>query len=417
MKSAPSPLKAKRASGIFIELEGGETLIDCISSWWVNVNGHCRQEIAQAIYQQSLELDHVLFAGFTHQPAQDLASGLIERLPQGIDKIFFSDNGSTAIEVAIKMALQFWRNIGDERKNLFLTFEGGYHGDTVGAMSVGGSSAFWNPYRQLMFETIIAPFPSTFEGDAEIDRKEEIALCKIKSLIDNHAGSIAAAIIEPLVQGAAGMKMCRPQFLLKLSNLVASANILTIYDEVMTGFGRTGEWFAASKAGTHPDIICLSKGIAGGFLPLAVTGCSNTVYEAFLSDDRRNTLYHGHSFTANPISCAAGVASLKLLRDASSAFRQMETWHRKWLYHELGSSKKVENIRFCGTISAFEVVSDSPSEYFNKMAPVLYHKFIQSGLLIRPLGNTIYIMPPYCISEEQLAGVYRRIGKVLRELD
>ncbi|HEY9788637.1 MAG TPA: adenosylmethionine--8-amino-7-oxononanoate transaminase [Candidatus Obscuribacterales bacterium] len=415
MQTEAAPLKVVRARGVKIELADGRELIDCISSWWVNVHGHCRPEIARAIYEQALNLEHVIFAGFTHEPAENLARRLLELLGGDFTRVFYSDNGSTAVEVALKMALQYWHNLGRLSRMAFIGFEGGYHGDTVGAMSLGGSSPFWGSYRSVLFDVDTVPYPWTFEGDERVEQKEEYALSCLREKLEQQAEKFAGLIIEPLVQGAGGMRMVRPRFLQSVQDLCRQYGVLLIYDEVMTGFGRTGDWFALAKSDTAPDIICLSKGIAGGFLPLAVTACNERIYKGFLSEDPAHTLFHGHSFTANPISCAAAVASLQLLAENEDSFRQMEERHRRWFNHWLINAAGLENVRFCGTIAAFDVVSDAATNYFNSLGKVLRRRFLASGLLIRPLGNTIYLMPPYCITDEELSQVYKGIKEVLAE--
>lgn len=414
MKTAPHPPKVVQGEGIWLELEDGRRIMDCISSWWVTIHGHAHPVLAQALYNQATKLEQVIFASFTHEPAEQLAQKLLTHLPASLTRVFFSDNGSTAVEVALKMAFQYWQNQGETKRTRFIGFAGGYHGDTIGAMSIGQSSTWWQTFQPLLFETDIVPFPATFDGDEQVAEKEAETLDKIKFLLckEAHAG----IVIEPLIQGAAGMRMCRPQFLQALSQLAHEFGVLLIYDEVMTGFGRTGELFACLKSATTPDILCLSKGLSGGCLPLAVTLATEAIYQAFYSDDATKAFYHGHSYTGNPLACATAVASLELLEQVPQAFRSMESWHRRYLQQYLQGHPRVEQIRTCGTIAAMEVITSESDGYFNTIAPRLKTQFLEAGFLLRPLGNTLYLMPPYCITTDELESIYQVISSVLDTL-
>lgn len=412
MKTALPPLKVIKGQGVMLELEDGHQVMDCISSWWVTIHGHSHPALAEALYKQAQTLEHVIFAGFTHEPAEQLATKLLKHLPTSLTRVFFSDNGSTAMEVALKMAYQYWFNQGETQRTSFISFEGGYHGDTIGAMSIAGNSPWEQPFRRLMFSTEIVPFPATFDDDDNVEVREAHTLEILTHLFQQNPNHYAGIFIEPLVQGAGGMRLCRPQFLQALGNLARSFGTLVIYDEVMTGFGRTGELFACLKAETVPDIICLSKGLSGGCLPLAVTVATEDVYRAFYSDDLSKTFFHGHSYTGNPLACATGVASLELL-EQNSNFRNMEHFHRLYLEKWLQDHPKVEKIRTCGTIAAMDIVTDSQSGYFNAIAPLLKQRFLEEGFLLRPLGNTLYLMPPYCITSNQLESIYQAIRRVL----
>lgn len=416
-KTAPLPLKVKRGNGIYLELEDGRKLIDCISSWWVNIHGHSHPSIARAIFEQAQKLEHVIFAGFTHEPAEELAGQLLKHLPSNLKHVFYSDNGSTSVEVALKMACQYWYNQGQKRQH-FIAFEGGYHGDTFGAMSAGRTSPFWQPFESMLFQVDTIPFPTTYENDGEVQNKEELSLNKLESYLQKQAQNYAAIIIEPLIQGAAGMRMCRSQFLYRLQLIAKQFGIPLIYDEVMTGFGRTGEWFACVKSNTQPDIICLSKGITGGFLPLSATIVTENIFDKFYSDDIQKTFFHGHSYTANPLACAAAIASFKLLEDNPEQFRRFEKLHRKKTNEYLqtiADAKKIRQIRFCGTVVAFDINIEENTNYFASIGTLLKEAFLKRNLLIRPLGNTVYLMPPYCIEEGQLDNVYRTLKDVLQE--
>lgn len=413
-KTAPEPLKVKAAQGVWLELEAGDRILDCISSWWVNLHGHSHPLIAEALYRQATQLEHVIFAGFTHDPAEQLAEGLVRRLPANLTRVFYSDNGSTAVEVALKMAYQYWANQGQPRST-FLAFEGAYHGDTFGAMAVGARSLFSHAFAPLLFDVTFVPYPLAHSDETIAAATEQTVLDTIEKHLVEGGDRYAGIIIEPLVQGSYGMRMGRSSFLQQLQQLAHAHKTLLIFDEVMTGFGRTGDWFACLKANVQPDIICLSKGITGGFLPLAATVCSETIYDAFYSDDALKTLYHGHSYAANPLGCAAGLASLELMVEHEPAFTQMEAKHRRHLA-ALADHPKVTNLRVTGTIAAMDLVTAQPG-YLNQLALEIRKRAIAQGLLLRPLGNVLYLMPPYCITDDELAFVYRGIHTILAELD
>lgn len=409
-KTAPPPLKVTSAQGAWLELEDGRKLLDCISSWWVNLHGHAHPQIAEAIYQQAMTLEQVIFAGLTHDPAEQLAEQLIQKLPPPLNRVFYSDNGSTAVEVGLKMAYQYWANQNSKRTR-FIAFEGAYHGDTMGTMSVGARSIFSQVFSDLLFEVDTVPFPETYLDDPEVQNREEAIIDLLKAKLqqpDRYAG----IIIEPLVQGAGGMRMCRTQFLQQLRKIAFEFNTLLIFDEVMTGFGRTGDWFACVKANVQPDIICLSKGITGGFLPLAVTICTEAIYQAFYSDDPAKTLYHGHSYTANPLGCAAGLASLRLLAEHEAVFKHMEAEHQKH-FAALKGHPRLEKFRTTGTIAAMDVVTEAETGYLNQVGLTIRQQAIERGILLRPLGNVLYLLPPYCITHEELAWVYQTIAAIL----
>ncbi|URD52835.1 adenosylmethionine--8-amino-7-oxononanoate transaminase [Chroococcidiopsis sp. CCNUC1] len=414
MKTAPPPLKVKRGEGVMLELEDGRQILDCISSWWVTIHGHSHPVLAEALYQQAKQLEQVIFAGFTHEPAEKLATGLLKHLPKSLTRVFFSDNGSTAIEVALKMAYQYWFNQGEKQRTRFISFEGGYHGDTVGAMSVGSSSPWWQTFKTLMFATDIVPFPATFDEDSNVATHEAQALDCLAELLQKNSHSYAGIFIEPLVQGAAGMRLCRPQFLQELAKLARTHGVLLIYDEVMTGFGRTGELFACLKSSTCPDILCLSKGLSGGCLPLSVTVATEEIYQAFYSDDIDRAFFHSHSYTGNPLACATGNASLELLTQNPDVFRGMEALHRRYMETWLSGHPKIERTRICGTIAALDLKAESES-YLNATGSKLRSRFLELGFLLRPLGNTIYLMPPYCITPTQLESIYEVIRRVVDE--
>ena len=414
MKTAAESLKVQSGQGIMLQLEDGREVMDMISSWWVNIHGHGNPVIAEAIHAQALKCEQVIFADFVHDPALELTERLEKLLPEGLSHFFFSDNGSTAVEVSLKMSLQYWQNQGEKQRTRFVAFEGAYHGDTVGAMSVSAESGFNNLFQSLMFEVDRVPYPETHDGDEGIEEREQEVLKRLQELLSS--GQHAGVIIEPLVQGAGGMRCCRPEFLRDLEQLVRNSGSLLIYDEVMTGFGRTGEWFASRKSKSSPDIICLSKGITGGTLPLSVTVCKDQVYDAFYSDDPHKAFYHGHSFTANPLGCAAANASLQLLEENQEMFRQIEGWHRAEL-QKLSGHPRIQRQRTCGTIAAMDLVTEKGSGYFNPIGKQLQKLCFDNGVYLRPLGSVLYLLPPYCITKTQLEEAYAVITHCLETLN
>lgn len=410
---APQPTKVISGNGLWLTLEDGTEVMDLISSWWVNLHGHAHPAIAQAIADQANKLEHVIFAGFTHDPAEYLIDELIDLTEGTFQHAFFSDNGSTAVEVALKTAYQYWQNKGIESRKRVLAFEGAYHGDTVGAMSASSPSVFNDVFKQWMMTVDRVEYPSTWIGDAEVAAKEEIVLRKVKSLFESDPTEFAAILIEPLIQGAGGMNMCRPEFLQKLELLAKEFDVLVIYDEVMTGFGRTGSLFAYQKAGTNPDLICLSKGLTGGFLPMALTLSNSSVFQTFYANDAIKTLWHGHSYTGNPLGCAAAVASLSLTKAALPKLAQIQQWHQKGI-ESIAEISSVKRPRLCGTVAAVDIQTEGADGYLNSIGQTLRNEFIMKGMLVRPLGNVLYFMPPYCITEAELGRVYEVTREILK---
>lgn len=407
MKRWPEAIGIVKGEGVYLIDEAGNQYIDAISSWWVNLHGHAHPYIAEKLSKQLSTLEHCIFAGFTHEPAVQLAERLLPLLPGAMARIFYSDNGSTAVEVALKMAYQYQQQKGNG-KTKFIALEGAYHGDTFGAMSISGRSLFTSCFDPLLFDTAFIPFP-------EKDR-EQITFDSLEALL--RKGDAAALILEPLVQGSAGMRMYAPPVLEKIMNLARQYDCLVIADEVMTGFGRTGSLFACNQLGeAQPDIVCLSKGLTGGTVPLGVTACSQEIFDAFLSDDAHKTLYHGHSFTANPIACMAGIASLDLLLDdkCQDRIQQICAAHATaalaWTSHP-----RVRDVRQCGTILALELETGTDTGYMNAQRDFIYRFFLERNILMRPLGNIIYILPPYCINLEQLNILYREIESLLNTI-
>lgn len=415
-KTAPDSVLIRSGKGAVVYGADGKEYLDLVSSWWVNLHGHAHPYIADAIAEQAHKLEQVIFAGLTHEPAVRLAQRLTSLLPDDLNRVFYSDDGSTAVEVALKLALQYWRNLGRPERRRYLAFEGGYHGDTVGAMSVGVSSGFYAPFEDLLFEVDVLPFPETWEGDAAVAEKEDRCLSALEAYLDRRGDETAAVIIEPLVQGVGGMRMCRAEFLQALVQKLRAAGVLVIFDEVMTGFGRTGDLFACLKAGVTPDLICLSKGLTAGFLPLAATVCRDPIYEAFLDTGFDKAFAHGHSFTANPLGCAAGLASLDLLMKEETRARiaAIEARHRKHMAR-LAHHPKVTRPRVTGTIAALNVEVED-SGYAAAIGPRLKAFFLENGLLLRPLGEVIYFLPPYCISDSQLDRSYDTLERALTTL-
>ncbi|MFD2572251.1 adenosylmethionine--8-amino-7-oxononanoate transaminase [Spirosoma soli] len=405
MQTAPLPIHILRGEGSILYGADGHEYLDMISSWWVNLHGHAHPYIAERISKQLQTLEHVIFAGFTHQPAVELAERLLTILPQSQAKVFYSDNGSTAVEVALKMAFQYWHNIGQPRRKV-VALEGAYHGDTFGAMAVGGRSAFTAPFVPFLFDVEYLPAP--------IAGQEENVLQLAKELFTEN---IAAFIVEPLVQGSGGMVMYEPAILNELFAIARQKGALLIADEVMTGFGRTGQLFASYYLDIQPDLMCLSKGLTGGTMALGVTTCTQTIYDAFLSDDKLKTLFHGHSFTANPLACTAGLASLDLLlSDETQSHIQRIKKQQIGFAKQLSSHAKVENVRQLGTLLAFDLIAGEQTSYFNNIRDVAYNFLLQRGILMRPLGNVLYIMPPYCTTDDQLQYTYSQVLALLQEL-
>lgn len=411
-KTAREVIAITSAKGSYIYDENHKSYLDLISSWWVNLHGHAHPDIAKSIYEQALQLEHIIFAGFTHTPAVELCENIKEILPSELKRCFFSDNGSTAVEVALKMAYQYWHNQGHKQKTLFLSFDGGYHGDTFGAMAVGHKSGFHNVFADFCFKVLTIPYPATWDGDLTVELNEEQAIAVLDAHLQHHGDKIAAMIIEPLVQGASGMRMCRAEFIKKVVARVRKAGILVIFDEIMTGFGRTGNYFALSQLGLSPDMLCLSKGITGGFLPLALTVTTDAIYNAFLSDKWHHAFAHGHSYTANPLACAAAIASLKLLKhdDCQCRIKAIQKAHQKGIANLKNQCSNIEHTRICGTISAFEIKN---AKHLNAELKLL---FLQNGLLLRPLGNTVYLLPPYSVTPEELEVAYQKIAQVITML-
>lgn len=399
-------------TGAVIRDTEGREYLDMISSWWVNLHGHGRPELAKAVADQILRLDHVQFAGASHEPAVRLAERLLEKAGlTGNARVFYSDNGSTAVEAALKIAHQHWVNRGTPRR-LFATLRSAYHGDTVGAMSVGRSSGFFDAFHGMMFETVSLPVPLVWNGFAN-EEGEQAAIAEIGRILESEGESLAGLIVEPLVQGAGGMRFHSASFLRKLCELFRERGIPVIFDEVMTGFGRTGSFFAYQQTGFLPDMICLSKGITGGILPLAATIASNDLFDSFLGNDFSSALAHGHSYTANPVSCGAALCSLDL-HERTDSLAQVARINRRMALHlkDLEGNPRIEHPRLLGGIAAFDLAG-TDAGYSAGAGRGLASHAQEHGVLLRPLGNVIYFMPPYCITDEQIDAVFAVIGGFL----
>ena len=391
-----------RTEGAYLYTRDGRRILDGICSWWVITHGHRHPAIVAAVRRQLETLDQVIFAEFTHEPAEALARGLLTVLPPGLSHVFFSDSGSTSVEVALKMALGYWRHRGQPRARL-LVLEHGYHGDTVGTMSVGERGLFTQTYEPLLFQVESLPFPAAGCESATLDSLER--LCR--------ASDAAALLVEPLVLGAGGMRMYPAATLKQMREICACFGVLFIADEVMTGWGRTGTRFACEQAGISPDILCSSKGLTGGLLPLAVTACSAEIFAAHYSTDRERTFWHSSSFTANPIACAAALANLDIWKSEPMTERiaTLSRWQAEEL-QRLREQPRVREARQCGTITALDLASSDPG-YLAAVGPRLQAFFRDHDLLLRPLGSTLYVMPPYCLTHAELHGVYDVILEAL----
>lgn len=405
MKTAGAAIPIVRGEGTKLYDEQGNAYIDAIASWWMNTHGHSHPYIAKKLYEQAQQLEHVIFANFTHEPAVQLAERLLSHLPSKQARVFYSDNGSTSVEVGLKMCFQYWHNKGESRKTI-VAFEGAYHGDTFGAMSVGKRDAFTDPFAPYLFDVAYIPAPLPGKEAAS-----QVALQKLLA-----TDKVAGFIFEPLVQGAGGMRMYAPKALEILIQLCQQSGALCIADEVMTGFGRTGKWFASEHLISQPDIMCLSKGLTGGCIALGATTCTEEIFDAFWSDDKMKTLFHGHSCTGNPLSCSVGLASMDLMEreETWDNIRRIEQRHAAFA-EKLRSHDAVANLRQCGVVLAFDFKTGEGVTYFSNMRDQIWDFFISRKLIMRPLGNTIYILPPYCITDEELDTVYGAIWELLEQ--
>lgn len=395
----PIPL-VTRAEGAALHTADGHRIIDAISSWWVTTHGHGHPRIMAAIAEQAGKLDQIVFAGWTHEPAEALARGLVAMTPDPLAHVFFSDSGSTSVEVALKMALGFWANRNAPRHRI-MVMEHSYHGDTIGAMSVGARGVFNRAYQPLLFDVATIPFPEAGREQATLDALE--AHCR---------EAPAAFIVEPLILGAGGMKIYSPALLAEMRAVCARHGVLFIADEVMTAWGRTGSLLACDQAGVVPDILCLSKGLTGGAIPLAVTLATGPIFEAHLSDDRARMFFHSSSYTANPIACAAAIANLAIWREEPVLERVADLGGRQQARLDtLAMSPRITGARRLGTIAAFEI--EGGAGYLSSVAPRLMGFARERGVLLRPLGNTVYVMPPYCTGDDDLDAIYAMLREFI----
>jgi adenosylmethionine-8-amino-7-oxononanoate aminotransferase len=396
MQTAPDPLEIVRAKDAVLYAADGKEYIDCNSSWWVNVHGHGNEHIRRAIHEQFSVVDHVIFAGATHEKGVELAERIINTLPNHFSKVFFSDNGSTAVEVALKMVFQYWYNQGEQKKRI-LAMDGAYHGDTFGAMAVGQRGYFNAPFEHFFFDADFIDFPDKNNEEALLKHSEELFATR----------EFAGMIVEPLVQGSAGMRMYSVQFLDALVSIAKKHDVLVIFDEVMTAWGRTGKLFAMEHCTELPDIVCLSKGLTGGVVPLGLTVATRRIYDAFLSEERTKALLHGHSFTGNALACAAACASLDLFEQdlTKQNIGRISAKHLQFR-DAIQEHPSLRECRILGTIIAVEIETGEGNTYFSSIRDKAYNFFLDHGMLCRPLGNIIFLNPPYCITDDQLDHCY-----------
>lgn len=418
------PIIIERAKGIKLYDNKGNFYYDTISSWWCNVHGHNHPAIKKAIKKQLDSLDHVLFAGFTHKPAILLAEQLVSLCNNGLKRVFFSDNGSTSVEVALKMSFQYWRNTGKNKKKKFVSLDMGYHGDTIGAMSVGGKSVFNKTFSDLLFSSFKVPTPYCYRCPMGKNRRDCSIECiePLKRLLEDKSEEICAIIMEPMVLGASGIIVYPKEYLAKAADLAKKFRVHLIIDEVATGFGRTGKMFASEWAKVESDFICLSKGITGGYLPLAATITTDKIYQAFYADyPEHKAFYHGHTYTANPISCAAALASLKLFKDENTLKKANEVipyFHQR--VEEFRGLKFVGDLRYIGLIAGLELVKDKktkgeiPAE--ERIGYKAFRKGLKQNIILRPLGNIIYLFLPLCVKREEIDDLLKRAYSVVNSL-
>jgi adenosylmethionine-8-amino-7-oxononanoate aminotransferase len=414
----PAPLQVERAEGVYLYTKDGRKILDAISSWWVNLHGHANPRIAAAIASQAKKLEHVILAGFTHEAAEELAARLRKWIAPELTHLFFSDDGSTAVEVALKIVVQHFSNLGRAEKREIIALEHGYHGDTAGAMSVSGDSPFTDAFRAMRYPVHRVHSAYCYRCPVGLRRETCHIECvqQLESLLAERGDKIAAVIVEPLLQGAGGMITHPVEFLKRVRALCTDNDVLLIADEVLTGFGRTGKMFACDLAGVAPDLMCLSKGITGGFLAMGATLCTDKVEAAFRSEDRLHTFYHGHSYTGNALACAAANASLQIFDDepvfdriATIARINAERLALLREFHQVGETRQI------GTIGAIELRAGDAG-YLSAMRPKLYQFFLERGVLLRPLGNVVYVLPPYVISPDELHRVYDVIQEAVQTL-
>jgi adenosylmethionine-8-amino-7-oxononanoate aminotransferase len=411
----PAPILVTHAEGVFLHTADGRKIIDAISSWWVNLHGHANPRIAAAIAEQARKLEQVILAGFTHDAAEELAARLHKWVAPPLTHMFFSDDGSTAVEVALKLAVQYFGNLSRPEKHEIVALAHGYHGDTAGAMSVSDESPFTKPFDSMRYPVHRVHSAYCYRCPVGLQRESCHIECanQLEDLLKQRGDQIAAVIVEPLLQAAGGMILHPVEFLQKVRELCTRHDVLLIADEVLTGFGRTGKMFACDLANIVPDLMCVSKGITGGFLAMGVTLCTDQIASAFRSENRLHTFYHGHSYTGNALACAAANANLQIFDDepvfdrinAIARVHSMRLTHLREL-HQVGDTRQI------GSIAALELLVDDPG-YLSGLRPKLYNFFLERGVLLRPLGNVVYLLPPYVIAPEELHRVYDVIGEAI----
>jgi len=418
------PIVVNRAEGGKIYDSKGKFYYDTISSWWCNLHGHNHPVIKRAIKKQLDEFEHVMFAGFTHESAVMLAEKLVSMTPAGLDKVFYSDNGSTAVEVAMKMSFQYWKNVNKENKHCFLSLDRAYHGDTVAAMSVSGVDLFNKKFEPLFFKTFKSPAPYCYRCAFSKCKETCQMECanEMEKILKHHSEKISAIIIEPILMAAGGMIVYPPEFLKKTRELASKYNVHLIVDEVATGFGRTGKMFASEIAGIVPDFMCLSKAITSGYLPLGATLMRREIFEAFYDDDKTKTFYHGHTFTANPVACAAAVASIELFETEGTLEKiKYISGKLKSFLSRAALLPVVGDVRMTGVVGAMEFVVDKETKKpFDSSAMIgmeVYRLALENNLLLRPLGNVIYFFLPACLSAVELEDIFCRTEGVLKSIN
>ncbi|MCG8455057.1 MAG: adenosylmethionine--8-amino-7-oxononanoate transaminase [Holophagales bacterium] len=413
MQTAPPPIPVVAGEGAYLITADGRRLLDGISSWWVNIHGHAHPRLGRALAEQAARLPHVIFAGFTHEPAARLAAELVKRTPGNLPRVFFSDDGSTAVEAAMKMAFQSWRQRGATRRNLFVALDEAYHGDTFGAMATGGTSNFHGIFDDLLFEVRRIATPESRRQGSQSPELDEV--------LSREGDRVVAVLVEPMIQGAAGMLVQPPEFLRAIAARCRSRGIPWIADEVFTGFGRTGAMFACEHAGVAPDLLCLSKALTGGYLPLAATLASEEIYAAFLSDDRSRTFFHGHSYTGNALACAVALESLALFDDEDRLGRiaELETLFRQRM-EGLAKLPSVREPRVLGPMAALRIsptagsgLASEPAGYYHPLGPQVQKAFLERGLFLRPLGDVLYFLPPYIVTDEEVHRVFDLMEEIL----
>lgn len=401
--STPENIHIQKAEGIYLYTPEGRKIVDAIGSWWVNLHGHCHPKLVKVLQAQAEQLEHVIFSGFTHSPALEFADKFMEASHQVYSKIFFSDNGSTATEVALKMAFQYWHNKGVPKTKV-LALEGAYHGDTFGAMAAGERSKFNEPFFPYLFEV-------DFISVVDIADKDALLATVAQKL---STGTYASFIFEPLVQGAAGMRMYEASLLDQLLQLCQQHQVITIADEVFTGFYRTGKLLASHHLNNSPDIVCLSKGITGGFMPLGATLCKAFIHEAFISNDVYKTFFHGHSYTGNPLALALATASLELLLESQTQHNIVQITQLQAAFAQQLKSKYAHiKCQTLGTILSLEILDTKSKGYFSELKEEIYHYFLEHNILLRPLGNVIYFLPMYCFTNSEISSIHDAIDSFL----